>query len=445
MPEPQSTAFFVLLMVTFAALICWLVLTKHLVLRVLAACLAFMPAVAFGVAAVNKYYDYYQSWNAAITDVTSQDVPGTGPVLSTAGQAKDAAAAPVGHGFTTLLGNNIDTRLAAQDGYTLNLTVHGQASHLTRTVYVYLPPQYFQAAYRRYRFPAVELIHGYPGAPQDWISVLDITTTLAAMIDKGQAKPAVLVMPDANGSRGISLQCLNVVGGPQDATFMAEDVQDYLSQVLRIWPPGRAWAIAGYSEGGFCAANLGLQYGSRFGLVGVLSGYFRPSDDRMGDPPRNVNPFGHDRQFRLANTPAAELLRLPAGAKIGKFWIGSGTDPGDIKAAEVFKQLLQLRQPLVQLQVVQGGHSMFTWRVLIKPMLEWMTPQLATNVKLVRDRDRRLAHAAGPPAVSPPGTGQHPLPLQGFQRGPGSPPGASRAIHPRRVVQPPGLRATIRR
>jgi enterochelin esterase-like enzyme len=406
MPEPQSTAFFVLLMVTFAALICWLVLTKHLVLRVLAACLAFLPAVGFGVAAVNKYYDYYQSWNAAITDVTSQDVPGAGPA-----HASDAAAAPIGHGFTRLLGNDIDTKLAAKDGYTLNLTVHGQASHLTRTVYVYLPPQYFQGPYRHYRFPAIELIHGHPGAPQDWISVLDITTTLAAMIEADQAQPAVLVMPDANGSRGISLQCLNVAGGPQDATFMAEDVQDYLSQVLRIWPPGRAWAIAGYSEGGFCAANLGLQYGSRFGLVGVLSGYFRPSDDRMGDPPRNVDPFGHDRQFRLANTPTTELLRLPAGAKIPKFWIGSGTDPDDIKAAGVFKQLLQLRQPLVQLQVVQGGgHSMFTWRVLIKPMLEWMTPQLATNVKLVRDRDRRLAHAAGPPAVSPPGTGRHPLP-----------------------------------
>jgi enterochelin esterase-like enzyme len=405
MPEPQSTAFFVLLMVIFAALIGWLVLTRHVVLRVLAACLAFIPAVVFGVAAVNKYYDYYQSWNAAITDVTSQNVTGTGPP-----ETSDDATAPIGHGFTTLLGNDIDTKLAAQDGYTLDLTVHGQASHLTRTVYVYLPPQYFQAAYRHYRFPAIELIHGYPGAPQDWISVLDITTTLAAMIDKGLARPAVLVMPDANGSRGVSLQCLNVVGGPQDATFMAEDVQDYLSQVLRIWPPGRAWAIAGYSEGGFCAANLGLQYGSRFGLVGVLSGYFQPSNDRMGSPPRPVNPFGPNRRLRLANTPTKELLRLPAGAKIGKFWIGTGTDPADIKAAGVFKQLLQLRQPLVQLQVVQGGgHSMFTWRVLIKPMLEWMTPQLATNAKLVRDRTRRLANA-GPQAPSPPGTGRHPLP-----------------------------------
>ena len=51
MPEPQSTAFFVLLVVIFGALMCWLVLTKHLVFRILAACLAFIPAVVFGIAA----------------------------------------------------------------------------------------------------------------------------------------------------------------------------------------------------------------------------------------------------------------------------------------------------------------------------------------------------------------------------------------------------------
>ncbi|HEY2263806.1 MAG TPA: hypothetical protein VGI96_14365 [Streptosporangiaceae bacterium] len=36
-------------------------LTRQLVFRVLAACLAFLPAMVFGVAAVNKFYDYYHS------------------------------------------------------------------------------------------------------------------------------------------------------------------------------------------------------------------------------------------------------------------------------------------------------------------------------------------------------------------------------------------------
>ena len=33
---------------------------------------AFLPAMAFGVLAVNKYYGYYQTWGAAINDFTNQ-------------------------------------------------------------------------------------------------------------------------------------------------------------------------------------------------------------------------------------------------------------------------------------------------------------------------------------------------------------------------------------
>ena len=68
-------------------------------------------------------------------------------------------------------------------------------------------------------------------------------------------QPAVLVMPDANGGPRISSQCLNVHDGPQDATFMGVDVQNALSHALRVVPSGRAWGIAGYSEGGYCAAT----------------------------------------------------------------------------------------------------------------------------------------------------------------------------------------------
>jgi membrane protein YdbS with pleckstrin-like domain len=68
--EPQSTSFFLLLIVVFAGLMWWLAVAKQLVFRVLAACLAFIPAMLFGVAAVDK--KYYQNWNSAISDMTGQ-------------------------------------------------------------------------------------------------------------------------------------------------------------------------------------------------------------------------------------------------------------------------------------------------------------------------------------------------------------------------------------
>jgi enterochelin esterase-like enzyme len=392
-PGPQSTTFFLLLIVVFGGLMWWMAVAKQLVFRVLAACLAFIPAMAFGIAAVNKYYDYYQNWNSAISDFTGQNT-----------QATEVPTTESGSGvkFSTFLGSAIDRQVAAQDGYTVELNVTGQITHITRSVYVYLPPQYFQSAYRNYRFPAIELLHGFPGTPEDWITVVGVTAMMQQLLNSGQAKPAVLVMPDANGGRTISLQCLNQNKGPQDATYLAQDLPEYISQRLRVEPPGPAWGIAGYSEGGFCAANLGLKYGNRFGFSGVLSGYFVPSDNQMGN--KMINPFAN-ATARRENTPDDLVLSLPPGTKIPQFWLGVGSgDHSDFKNAQVFEQLLETRQPGVVLKVVAGGgHTMFTWRALMPPLLEWMTPQLADEVNHIHARQERAAkRAAALPHVTKP-------------------------------------------
>jgi enterochelin esterase-like enzyme len=398
LPEPQSTLFFLLLMAFFGAMMWWLVIAKQVVFRVLAAFLAFLPAMLFGVAAVNKYYDYYQNWNSAIADITGQGTPpGTG----------HAARPGAPTNLSSFLGHAIDTQLAAQYGYTLHMWVHGRLSGLTRSVYVYLPPQYFAPAFRSYRFPVIELIHGFPGEPQDWITVLNITTTLDTLIREGRAQPAVLVMPDANGGRGVSLQCLNQVNGPQDATFLAQDLPLHIARTLQVQPPGRAWGIAGYSEGGFCAANLSLQYSRTYGYAGVLSGYFKPIDNQLSHPSRKVQPFGGDARLKRLNTPAYLLRTLPAGTPIPHFWLGAGrADGGDVRQAEIFDQLLQLRQPAVTLDLVpSGGHTMFTWRMLAMPMLEWMTPKLASQAVQADARavKKAAAKARHTPRASPSG------------------------------------------
>jgi enterochelin esterase-like enzyme len=385
--EPQSTTFFLLLIVVFGALMWWLVVAKQLVFRVFAACLAFIPAMMFGVAAVNKYYDYYQTWSSAIQDLTGSAAQA--PELPTVAKAQG-----VGEKFSTFLGNTIDPAVAAQVGYTARLSVPGPLSHVpARTVYLYFPPQYFQKSYSAYRFPAIELLHGFPGKPEDWITVVGVTTLFQEQISANLAKPAVLVMPDVNGGRGISLQCLNQVGGAQDATYLAEDLPAYIARRLRVQPPGAAWGIAGYSEGGFCAANLGLKYGSRFGFSGVLSGYFQPAENQLANPSRLVNPFGGSKTLKKENTPDDLVNSLPAGSVIPQFWLGVGAnDRQDTRNAEVFEQLLQIRQPGAVLKIVSGGgHTMFTWRALMSPLLEWMTPRLA-DVALGREQ-RKVAKA----------------------------------------------------
>lgn len=72
--EPQGTGFFLLLLVVFGGLLIWVALARQLVFRVFAGCLAFLPAMASGVAAVNKFYDYYQTWGGMVNDLTGQGV-----------------------------------------------------------------------------------------------------------------------------------------------------------------------------------------------------------------------------------------------------------------------------------------------------------------------------------------------------------------------------------
>ena len=237
MLEPQSPALFVLLIAIFGGLTWWLLATRRVAFRVLAACLAFVPAMVFGVLGVNKYYGYYQTWGAMRADLTQQGAGAASgiPDIRLAGDSRSG----------TLDGSRSHLKTAQRHGYLMRLTVTGRRSHLTRTVYVYLPPQYFQPAYRAYRFPAIELIHGQPGVPQAWINVLEVTHDFDRLLAARRAQPAVLDMPDANGGLAISLQCLNQVGGPQDLTYLAVDLPGEIARQLRVAPPGRAWGVAG--------------------------------------------------------------------------------------------------------------------------------------------------------------------------------------------------------
>jgi enterochelin esterase-like enzyme len=388
MLEPQSPALFVLLIAIFAVLIWRALVTRRVAFRVLVACLAFVPAMVFGVLAVNKYYGYYQTWGSMTADLTQQSASAASGVPNVQLAADSRSG--------TLDGSRSHLKTAQRQGYLMRLMVTGQRSHLTRAVYVYLPPQYFQPAYRAYRFPAIELIHGHPGVPQDWITVVGVTSAYDRLLAGKLAKPAVLVMPDANGGDRISLQCLNQVGGPQDLTYLAADLPARIARLLRVAPPGRAWGVAGYSEGGFCAANMALRYPQRYGSAGVLSGYFAPLDNQPAGTGVMVSPFGGNDRLREQNTPQDELLNLPAATVLPRFWLGAGAaDSQDVASAESFRQELRPRQPDAPLILTPGsGHTMTTWRAQVPSMLSWMTPRLARATPQAGVRPRRTATLA---------------------------------------------------
>ena len=380
MLEPQGTLFFLLLVGAFGGLVVWLVLTRRVVFRVLAACLAFLPAMVFGIAAVNKYYDYYQSWGALFSDVSGQAQ--SIPHLSAASLKRDGSVQK------QIGGTNAG--LDAQFGDLFSTTITGPRSGISRQVYVYLPPQYFATAYASYRFPAIELLHGAPGQPATWVNVMNVIPVYLNLLAAHKASPAVLVMPDTDGGMQYSLQCLNDPRGLQDMTFVGSEVPQWAAANLRVQNPGPMWGIAGYSEGGFCAANIGLQDAARYGYVGVLSGYFAPITSQVpagglaGGGPRDVKVFGHDKRLLAVNTPDEYIKNIPVGIQVPEFFLAAGAeDQSDVQSAQYFRQLLLLRvadMPPVDI-VAGGGHQALVWRTALTPMLDWMTSGLSWQVQ----------------------------------------------------------------
>jgi enterochelin esterase-like enzyme len=375
--EPQGTGFFLLLMVLFGGLLVWVALARQIVFRVLAACLAFVPAMVFGVAAVNKFYDYYQTWGGMINDLTGQGVSSL-PKYAAAGLGSNKQ-------FDKNIGRVTSLAEDAQVGYLFQTSVTGARSHLTRDVYVYLPPQYFQKAYTHYKFPVIELLHGSPGNPQAWVDVMGVIPTFLNLLEAHPTDAAVLVMPDTDGGQQYGLQCLNNPGGIQDMTFVARDVPEAIARIARVQPPGRAWGLAGYSEGGYCAANIALQDPAGYGAAGVLSGYFAPimsqvpADNKRGAKPLTVNVFRGRPSLQLVNTPRAYVTRVPISEFLPAFWLAAGAqNKQDVIAAAEFKQVLQTREVSVPFVIIpDGGHQGSVWRAALGPMLRWMTPQLA--------------------------------------------------------------------
>ena len=225
------------------------------------------------------------------------------------------------------------------------------------------------------------------------------------------------MIPDTDGGTHYALQCLNYPHGLQDMTYVGIEVPDWASRNLRIMPPGPAWGIAGYSEGGYCAVNIGLRLAPRFGYVGSMSGYFAPSGSEYpaggrpdGPTVPMSNPFAKYPKLAALNTPYKYIQQVPLNVQVPQIWlVAGGSDRADVQSARYFQQAAIVRLSNVPLVLIKGGgHQAAVWRAALGPLLHWMTPQLAGSARQVQEiatRDkgrhaRKGVHGKAPSAIT---------------------------------------------
>ncbi len=265
------------------------------------------------------------------------------------------------------------------------LTVHfySAALHRVTDYLVYLPPGYSRA----HRYPVYYLLHGAPGSPQDFISVVNLDVRLSNRLSRHQLRPMILVMPDGRpgGSTFFDSEWANTRAGAFES-YVLDVVRNVDSRFATI-PSRQARVIAGYSAGAYGALNIALHHLSVFANVQSWSGYFVQTRTCC-------LAFAHASSRSLAyNSPLdyarrltrAQLARLPL-----RVYMFTGRSDPDGRGIGQMARELRRAGAVASYNVFPGGHDWQVWYAQVDPMM-LMASQMVSHPLPVAD----------PPAARP--------------------------------------------
>ena len=232
-------------------------------------------------------------------------------------------------------------------------TFHSKALGKNMTYEIYLPPGYGAPANRKVRYPVVYLLHGDPGASNDWVTVGGANIKMDTLLARQRVRPMLIVMPQGSPHRFAS--ATEYVNGPMGkwATYVTRDLVQQVDSGYRTVAAKNGRAIAGLSEGGYAAMNLGLKHKDEFGVIGSFSGYFTQAASQKA--------FGGNKSLAQRNSPASYLPNLKGSLPAIYFYVGS-SDPPNTRENQQFARQLKARGATYDFHLYPGGHSWTLWR-----------------------------------------------------------------------------------
>ncbi len=243
--------------------------------------------------------------------------------------------------------------------------VTGVHSGLTGQVLVYLPVGYDPSSSRTY--PVIEALHGYPAHPASWVSLgLDSRVDSAASSHAIQAP--IVIVPQVNIPAMLDTECINgPVGTPQTETWLAQDVPTFVVTHFRVATTRSSWAVAGFSEGGYCAAMIGMRHPGEFGAAIVLGGYFRPIFSATFVPVRGAAARPYDLVALAGHRPPPLAV-----------WVETTKDD-HLSYQSTAQFLRSVRPPMSATAVLlkTGGHRASVWADQLPRALAWLGTALS--------------------------------------------------------------------
>jgi enterochelin esterase-like enzyme len=225
----------------------------------------------------------------------------------------------------------------------------------SQRVVVYLPPGYADNPQRRY--PVMYVLHGFPGEPNGVFRALRMGVLVDSLMARGRISGMILVAPFGSTGQFSDKEWANGVRQSEGwETFVARDVVAAVDARYRTIATGAARAIAGLSEGGYGALNIGLHHPGEFRVLESWSGYERA--DRIpaifGDSPRLLE----------LNSPSLSLPKVASTLRRdGSYvWFYSGSKDRYLGQNRAFAAELARYGIRHRFFVVPGGHTWSAWR-----------------------------------------------------------------------------------
>ena len=326
-------------------------------------------ALAFVGATINAHYGYFPTLGSLLGRTAADQI-------SSAALAQlEQNSLGVVHGRRHQAAH-VDTPKPAlpSHGVVIGFSMPGTASHFpARTGQVYLPPAWFANPHPH--LPVIELLHGSPGSPADWTrgGGADLTADKFARTHDGEAP--ILVMPDVNGKDWWhDSEC---VDGPQGnaETYLTTDVRNAVVRAFAARADGDSWAIAGLSEGGSCALQMGLRHPALYRVVGDFSGDDHPWIS--GGLRRLFWGRSPSQLLRAEQSydPRAILSRWHTG-EAPAIVFSAGRD--DSLVPKMDRLLVEARRDHITatLDVYAGGHTFWFWNESLARSLPWIMQHL---------------------------------------------------------------------
>jgi enterochelin esterase-like enzyme len=335
-------------------------------IRTVMARLALLATVQFLVLAAtlaytNRYFAFYTSWG---------DLFGTDRSHGKVVESRVGNVDPDKYALTEKVSGFSSGPTPSQDGKIESVDIKGARTGLEVPAYVFLPPQYFQPAYAAKKFPVVVNLTGYPGDAKALIQRLGVPRTALSEINAGKVQPTIYVMMRPTVDPPRDTECTDIPGGPQAATFFAQDLPEVIKAHYRASDNRSGWGFMGDSTGGYCSLKIVMTNSDRFAAAASMSGYYTALQDVT-----TQNLYGGSKALRNENDLLWRLQHLPlppVAVMVTASKVGEKGYPSTEKFLQLAKAPMQVASDILP----DGGHNFNTWRRVLIPCLEWLSQHL---------------------------------------------------------------------